>query len=91
MTTPTSLQVPDETRQGFEELAIVSGRGRSELMIEALDEYLAVRRQRIALIQEGERAMSEGRSSDHASVIALLERRGVLPAGYSELAEDQRT
>lgn len=91
MTTPTSLRVPDETRLGFEELANVSGRGRSELMIEALEEYLAARRQRIALILEGERALNEGRSSDHASVIALLEDRGVLSAGYSELADDQRT
>jgi len=91
MTTPTSLRIPDETRLGFEELANASGRGRSELMIEALEEYLATGRQRIALIQEGERAMSEGRSRDHASVIALLESRGVLSAGYSELAEDQRT
>jgi len=50
MTMPTNLRVPEETCRGFEELANVSGRGRSELMIEALDEYLATMRQRIALI-----------------------------------------
>ena len=55
----TSLRVPDETRQGFEELAQLSGRTRSELMIEALHEYLTVKRQRIALIQEGEAALNE--------------------------------
>jgi len=35
--------------------------------------------------------MSEERGRDHASVIAFLESRGVLSAGYSELAEDRRS
>jgi predicted transcriptional regulator len=82
MSMATSLRVPDETRRGFEELARLSGRHRSELMIEALDEYLAARQQRIALIQEGERALDEGRAKGHDAVIALLKERGMLPAGY---------
>ena len=83
MTTATSLRVPDETRQGFEDLAHLSGRTRSELMIEALDEYLAAKRRRIALIQEGESALQEGRSRDHDAVVALLKERGMVGADYA--------
>jgi predicted transcriptional regulator len=90
MSTATSLRVPDETRQGFEELAQLSGRNRSELMIEALQEYLAAKRQRIALIQEGERALDEGRSKSHDAVIALLQERGMLGADYVPFAADER-
>lgn len=86
----TSLRVPDETRRGFDELAQLSGRNRSELMIEALDEYLAAKRQRIALIQEGERALNEGRSRSHDAVIALLKERGMLRAEYELFAADER-
>lgn len=89
MSMATSLRVPDATRQGFEELARLSGRNRSELMIEALEEYLAARWQRIALIQEGERALDEGRSKSHDAVIALLKERGMLPAGYVPFAADE--
>jgi predicted transcriptional regulator len=88
MAMATSLRVPDETRQGFEELAQLSGRNRSELMIEALEEYLAAKRQRIALIQEGEVALDEGRVKSHDAVIALLKQRGMLRAAYVSFAED---
>ena len=84
----TSLRVPDETRQGFEELAQLSGRTRSELMIEALQEYLTAKRQRIALIQEGETALNEGRAKRHDAVIALLKERGMLRADYVAFAYD---
>ncbi len=90
MATATSLRVPDETRQGFEELAQLSGRNRSELMIEALQEYLSAKRKRIALIQEGERALDEGRSRSHDALIALLQERGVLGADYVPFAADER-
>jgi predicted transcriptional regulator len=86
MSMATSLRVPDETRQGFEELAQLSGRTRSELMIEALEEYLAAKRQQIALIQEGERALDEGRSRSHAAVVALLQERGILRGNYVPFA-----
>lgn len=90
MATATSLRVPDETRQGFEELAQLSGRNRSELMIEALQEYLSAKRKRIALIQEGERALDEGRSRSHDALIALLQERGMLGADYVPFAADER-
>lgn len=90
MSLATSLRVPDETRQGFDELAQLSGRNRSELMIEALEEYLEAKRQRIALIQEGERALNDGRSKSHDAVIALLKERGMLHADYVPFAEDER-
>jgi predicted transcriptional regulator len=86
--TATSLRVPDETRQGFEELAHLSGRTRSELMIEALEEYLIAKRRRIALIQEGEAALNEGRAKTHDTVIARLKEQGMLSAGYAAFADE---
>jgi predicted transcriptional regulator len=84
----TSLRVPEETRQGFEELAHLSGRTRSELMIEALQEYLTAKRQRIALIQEGEAALNEGHAKSHESVVRLLKERGMLSGGYTAFVDD---
>ncbi len=89
MAMATSLRVPDETRRGFEELAELSGRTRSELMIEALQEYLTAKRLRIALIQEGETALNEGRAKSHDAVIVLLKERGMLSAGYTAFTDDR--
>jgi len=88
MTPATSLRLPEETRLGFDELAKLSGRSRSELMIEALDEYLAAKRQRIALIQEGDQALGAGRGMEHAALVALLKERGMLGADDVGFAED---
>jgi predicted transcriptional regulator len=90
MSTATSLRLPDETWRGFEELAQLSGRSRSELMIEALDEYLAAKRLRIAVIQEGEHALDEGRCTSHDAVVSLLKERGMLRADYTAFAESER-
>jgi predicted transcriptional regulator len=86
----TRLHVPDETLQGFEELAQLCCRTRSELMIEALDECLAAKRQYIALIQEGEHALDAGRSRSHDAVVALLKERGMLREYYTAFAESER-
>jgi predicted transcriptional regulator len=87
MALATSLRLPDETRQGFDELAQLSGRSRSELMIEALDEYLAAKRRRIAQIQEGERSLEDGRARSHDEVIALLKTRGMVRSDYVPFSE----
>ncbi len=90
MPTATSLRIPDETRIGFDELAQLSGRTRSKLMVEALDEYLAAKRRRIALIQEGERDLDEGRFENHETLVARFKERGMLAANYVPFAEHPR-
>lgn len=90
MASATSLRMPEETRLGFDELAQISGRTRSELMVEALEEYLAAKRRRIALIQEGERDLDEGRFESHEALVARFKGRGLLDADYVPFAEHPR-
>lgn len=80
MSTMTSLRIPDDMRVQYDALAEATGRTRSDLMVEALDAYLAAKMQRIAMIQEGVRQLDEGRTHTHDEVIATLQARGMLPA-----------
>ena len=80
MSTMTSLRIPDAMRTQYDALAEATGRTRSDLMIEALDAYIAAKMQRIAMIQEGVRQLDEGRTHTHDDVIATLQARGMLPA-----------
>jgi len=90
MASATSLRMPEETRLGFDELAQISGRTRSELMVEALEEYLAAKRRRIALIQEGERDLKEGRFQTHKMLISRFKERGILDADFVPFVEQPR-
>ncbi len=80
MSTMTSLRIPDAMRTQYDALAEATGRTRSDLMVEALDAYIAAKMQRIAMIQEGVRQLDEGRTHTHDEVIATLRARGMLPA-----------
>ncbi|HVA90950.1 MAG TPA: hypothetical protein VNL71_14040 [Chloroflexota bacterium] len=59
-------------------------------MVEALNEYLAAKRRRIALIQEGERDLDGGRFVNHEMLVARFKERGILDADYVPFAEPQR-
>ncbi len=79
MSTMTSLRIPDTMRTQYDALAEATGRTRSDLMVEALDAYIAAKMQRIAMIQEGVRQLDEGPTHTHDEVIATLRARGMLP------------
>lgn len=87
MSAITSLRVPDTMRAQYDALAKAMGRPRSDLMIEALDAYITVKMQRIAMIQEGVQQLDEGRTHTQDEVIATLQARGMLPAGYTRERE----
>ncbi len=90
MSTMTSLRIPDDMRARFDALADAMGRTRSDLMIEALDAYIAAKTQRIALIQEGVRQLDDGRMHTHDEVIATLQARGMLHTDYQREREQER-
>jgi RHH-type rel operon transcriptional repressor/antitoxin RelB len=79
MTTMISLRIPDAMRTQYDALAEATGRTRSDLMVEALDAYIAAKMRRIAMIQEGVRQLDEGSAHTHDEVIATLRARGMLP------------
>jgi len=87
MSTMTSLHIPDAVRAQYDALAEATGRTRSDLMVEALDAYIAAKMQRIAMIQEGVRQLDEGHAHTHDAVIATLQARGMLPADYRRDSE----
>jgi len=59
-------------------LATASGRSKSSLINEALSSFVATEKQFLAAVEEGKQALREGRTLDHATVVAAFDRL-VLP------------
>ena len=78
MSTMTSLRITDTMRMQYDALAKATGRTCGDLMVEALDAYIAARMRRIAMIQEGVRQLDEGSTHTHDEVIATLRARDAL-------------
>jgi RHH-type rel operon transcriptional repressor/antitoxin RelB len=55
-------------------LATASGRTKSWLVNEALRSFVANEQQFLAAVEEGKQALREGRTVDHAIVVAAFER-----------------
>ena len=55
-------------------LATVTGRSKSRLINEALRSFVANERQLLAAVEEGKQALREGRTIDHATVVAAFDR-----------------
>jgi len=55
-------------------IATVSGRSKSWLVNEALRSFVANEQQFLAAIEEGKRALREGRTVDHDIVLAAFDR-----------------
>ncbi len=60
-------------------IATASGRSKSSLINEALRSFVAAEKQFLAAVEEGKQALREGRTLDHATVVAAFDRL-VLPA-----------
>lgn len=58
----------------LDRLAAATGRSKSWLISEALRSYLANEQQFLAAIEEGKQALREGKTLDHATVVAAFER-----------------
>ncbi|MSP02678.1 MAG: hypothetical protein EXR07_16760 [Acetobacteraceae bacterium] len=55
-------------------LATVTGRSKSWLVNEALRSFVANERQFLAAVEAGKQALREGRTIDHATVVAAFDR-----------------
>jgi RHH-type rel operon transcriptional repressor/antitoxin RelB len=55
-------------------IATASGRSKSWLVNEALRSFVANEHQFLAAVEEGKQALREGRTVDHATVVAAFER-----------------
>jgi RHH-type transcriptional regulator, rel operon repressor / antitoxin RelB len=58
----------------LERLASATGRSKSWLIDEALRSYVANEQQFLAAIEEGKRALRDGKVVDHATVVEAFER-----------------
>jgi predicted transcriptional regulator len=55
-------------------LASVTGRSKSWLINEALRSFVVNEQQFLAAVEEGKQALREGRTLDHATVVAAFDR-----------------
>jgi RHH-type rel operon transcriptional repressor/antitoxin RelB len=55
-------------------IATASGRTKSWLVNEALRSFVASEQQFLAAVEEGKQALREGRTVDHATVVAAFDR-----------------
>jgi RHH-type transcriptional regulator, rel operon repressor / antitoxin RelB len=55
-------------------LASATGRSKSWLINEALRSFVANEQQFLAAVEEGKQALREGRTIDHATVVAAFDR-----------------
>ena len=56
------------------QLAMLTGRTKSWLVNEALRSFVANEQQFLAAVEEGKQALREGRTIDHATVVAAFDR-----------------
>jgi predicted transcriptional regulator len=76
MTKPVTIaaRVDAELDEELTRLAEATGRTKSWLITEALRSFVANERQFLAAVEEGKRALRQGRTVDHETVVAAFER-----------------
>lgn len=58
----------------LDRLAAATGRSKSWLVSEALRSYVANEQQFLAAVEQGKQALRDGKTLDHATVVAAFER-----------------
>jgi RHH-type transcriptional regulator, rel operon repressor / antitoxin RelB len=58
----------------LDRLAAATGRSKSWLITEALRSYVVNEQQFLAAVEEGKQALRDGKTLDHATVVAAFER-----------------
>ncbi len=69
-----AAQVTSELDAELDRLAKTLGRSKSWLINEALQSYVASEQQFLAAVDEGKLALRDGKTVDHAIVVAAFER-----------------
>ncbi|MGD9581315.1 MAG: CopG family ribbon-helix-helix protein [Vampirovibrionia bacterium] len=65
-----SLRLPEETRSKLEQISSATGRTKSFIAIEAINNYCDLQAWQIAAIQEGIKQADEGKLIDHEDLMA---------------------
>ena len=74
----TSIRIPDQLRDLYEELARATGRTRNYLMTEALERYAAEERWQLAQVEDGIADADAGNVTRHEQVRADWLARGLI-------------
>ncbi len=69
-----AARVDSDLDSELERLAAATGRSKSWLISDALRSYVASERQFLAAVEEGKQALRDGKTLDHATVVAAFER-----------------
>lgn len=69
-----AARVNSDLDSELERLAAATGRSKSWLISDALRSYVASERQFLAAVEEGKQALRDGKTLDHATVVAAFER-----------------
>ncbi len=69
-----AARVDADLDSALERLASATGRTKSWLISEALRSYVANEQQFLAAVEEGKKALREGKVLEHATVAAAFER-----------------
>lgn len=84
----TSIRMPAEVRDLYETIARATGRTKNDVMVEVLLTEGQRRVEEIAMILEGREQARAGRLSWIADVVARFKQRGMLPAAFDLIADD---
>lgn len=86
----TSVRLPSDLRARFDDLALITGRTRTDLIIEAMARYMEAEMAYIAAVQEGVADVEAGRHRSLEEVAGEWVARGLLtPAWHEGPSEDE--
>ncbi len=74
----TSVRLPDDMRERYDELARLTGQTRNDLIVTAMAEYIEREMRELAMIQEGLDDIARGDTVTLDEAIAELAARGML-------------
>lgn len=74
LSNPITLRLPSDVLDGIEDIAALTGRSRSWVMVRALKAYLAGEGRDIREIQAARRALASGEGAELDTVLGDVER-----------------
>jgi predicted transcriptional regulator len=74
-TVTIGARISEELDRDLRKISAATGRSKSWLVADALSSYVASEKEFVEAVEEGLRALEEGRTVPHEAVVAELERR----------------
>jgi predicted transcriptional regulator len=74
-TVTIGARISEELDRDLRKISAATGRSKSWLVAHALSSYVASEKEFVEAVEEGMRALEEGRTVPHEAVVAELERR----------------